>query len=215
MFASGGPAAALLPPGEVLTSLVGPMASSGVAVLHSGTLPLRGHAAALRRPHGRDAAGGHDPRQRVRARAGAAVGRGHHHHRERHRGGRHDQRCVDARRGGVDRRPAQHHDAERRGVRHPAAALGRGRADLHAGVDRRGRPGGDAQRAGGAGHDRAVGVRARGVRQPVAGAHADRPDQPRVAHHRDDDGGARLQPHARAHRNQPRAGRPGRRASTS
>ena len=46
VFASGGPAAALLPPGEVLKSLVGPMAVSGVAVLHSGTFryaatPLR------------------------------------------------------------------------------------------------------------------------------------------------------------------------------
>jgi putative nucleotidyltransferase with HDIG domain len=46
VFASGGPAAALLAPGEVVKSLVGPMASSGVAVLSSGTFryastPLR------------------------------------------------------------------------------------------------------------------------------------------------------------------------------
>jgi putative nucleotidyltransferase with HDIG domain len=46
VFASGGPAAALLPPGEILKSLVGSMATSGVAVLPSGTFryaatPLR------------------------------------------------------------------------------------------------------------------------------------------------------------------------------
>ena len=46
VFASGGPAAALLAPGEVAKSLVGPMASSGVAVLTGGAFryastPLR------------------------------------------------------------------------------------------------------------------------------------------------------------------------------
>ena len=46
VFASGGTAAALLAPGEVVKSLVGPMASSGVAVLSGGTFryastPLR------------------------------------------------------------------------------------------------------------------------------------------------------------------------------
>lgn len=46
VFASGGSAAALLAPGEVVKSLVGPMASSGVAVLTGGafryaTTPLR------------------------------------------------------------------------------------------------------------------------------------------------------------------------------
>ena len=46
VFASGGPAAALLAPGEVVKSLVGPMASSGVAVLSGGAFryastPLR------------------------------------------------------------------------------------------------------------------------------------------------------------------------------
>jgi putative nucleotidyltransferase with HDIG domain len=46
VFASGGPAAALLAPGEVVKSLVGPIASSGVAVLTGGAFryastPLR------------------------------------------------------------------------------------------------------------------------------------------------------------------------------
>jgi putative nucleotidyltransferase with HDIG domain len=46
VFASGGPAAALLPPGDVMTALAGRVASSGVAALPSGTFryastPLR------------------------------------------------------------------------------------------------------------------------------------------------------------------------------
>ena len=68
----GGPAAALLPPGEMVKSLVGPMASSGVAVLPGGTFRYAGRRYGSM-THGGDAARRHRPRTSTHG-SGAAVG---------------------------------------------------------------------------------------------------------------------------------------------
>ena len=112
VFASGGAAAALLAAGRSADSRSsGSWRTAAWRSCQSGAFRYAATPLLVRRPRGRDAGGGHEPRQRLRAGPGAPGGRGHRHHRERRRGGRHGRRRVDARRGGVDRRAAQHDGA--------------------------------------------------------------------------------------------------------